>query len=267
MSWASCVAAADPAGVPCRAVRLLLSLLLVPLLVSCSTSPTPQVAPTASGADREAVLGDLRAEVAAVAEQQADADAEVNAVLRSVRKVDEAVTALEDVVTFDEVLGTYEADVHADVAATEANGLREGYLAVAEDVDGARQTLADARSSLDDPWEMEYLDAQDEVLLAVRAYAQTADRLAQLLEQHWPTYVDVDARVVDFAARRGNYRDTPEAAKALAVELDTVLDDLAIAEAQIAEYRSRRTTAGQEVNDASDAAIAVYQRRPVAPEG
>ena len=248
-------------------MRLLLSFLLVPLLVSCSASPIPQATPTPSDTAREVVLADLRAEVAAVAEQQADADAEVNAVLRAVRQVDEAVTALEDVVTFDEVLGSYESDVHTDVAATTATGLRDGYLAVAEDVDAARQTLADARAQLDDPWEMRYLDAQDEVLLAVRAYARTADRLAQLLEQHWPTYVEADARVVDFAARRGNYRDTPEATKALAVELDTILDDLAIAEAQIAEYRSRRTTAGQEVNDASDAAVAVYDQRPATTEG
>ena len=153
------------------------------------------------------------------------------------------------------------------MAATEATGLRDGYLAVAGDVDAARQTLADARAQLDDPWETQYLDAQDEVLLAVRGYARTADRLAQLLEQHWPTYVEVDARVVDFASRRSNYRDTPEAASALAVELDTILDDLAVAEAQLAEYRGRRSDAGREVNEASSAAVAVYEQRPSTPEG
>ena len=253
------------APVPCRAVRLLSALLLPLLLVSCSSSPTPAPA-SSEAAVRAAVLADLREEVAAVAEQQQDADAEVNEVLAAVRQVDEAVAALTDVTRFDDALSGYDG-VHATVEATEATGLRDGYLAVAEDVDAARQTLADARARLDDPWEVTYLDAQDEVLLAVRAYARTADRLAQLLEQHWPTYEQVDTRVTEFAGTRGNYRDTAEAAAALAVELDPVLDDLAVAEAQIAEYREKRTEAGQAVNDASADAVAVYEQRPAARDG
>lgn len=250
--------------VPCRAVRLLTLLLLVPLLASCSASPTPAATST-EAAVREAVLSDLRDEVATVAEQQAAADVAVNDVLGAVRQVDEAVAALSDVTRFDDVLSGYVDGAHATVAATDATGLRDGYLAVAEEVDAARQTLADARQRLDDPWEVTYLDAQDEVLLAVRAYARTADRLAQLLEQHWPTYEQVDAVVADVAGRRGNYRDTPEAAAALAVELDPVVDDLAVAEAQIAEYRGKRAEAGQAVNEASADAVAVYEERPAAP--
>ena len=250
--------------VPCRAVRLLPILLLVPLLASCSAAPTPAATPT-DDAVREAVLADLRDEVAAVAEQQAAADGEVNEVLGAVREVDEAVAALMDVTRFDAALSGHVDGPHATVAATDATGLRDGYLAVADAVDAARQTLADARQRLDDPWEVTYLDAQDEVLLAVRAYARTADRLAQLLEQHWPTYEQVDAVVADLAGRRGNFRDTPEAAAALAVELDPLLDDLAVAEAQIAEYRGKRAEAGQAVNDASADAVAVYEQRPATP--
>ena len=249
--------------VPCRAVRRLSLLLVVPLLVSCSASPTPVATPSET-AEREEVLADLRSEVAAVADQQAAADADTNEVLAAVRRVDEAVAALADVTEFDATISGYVDEVHAVVAATDATGLRDGYLAVAEEVDAARQTLADARARLDDPWEVTYLDAQDEVLLAVRDYARTADRLAQLLEQHWATYEEVDARVTDAAGRRSNYRDTPEAAAALAVELDTVLDDLAVAEAQIAEYRRRRADAGEVVNEASAAAVAVYEERPPA---
>lgn len=253
-------------AVPCPAVRLLLAMLPLLLLVSCSSSPSPAATSTDGGA-REAVLADLRAEVAAVAQQQTAADAEVNDVLGAVRQVDEAVAALADVTRFDDTLSGYVEGPHAAVAATDAAGLRDGYLAVAEDVDAARQTLADARQRLDDPWEVTYLDAQDEVLLAVRAYARTADRLAQLLEEHWPTYEEVDERVTAFAATRANYRDTAEAAAALAVELDTVLDDLAVAEAQIAEYRGKRTEAGEAVNEASADAVAVYEQRPAAPDG
>ena len=252
-------------AVRCSAVRLLAALLPLLLLASCSSSPTPAATAT-EDVVREAVLADLRAEVAAVAQQQTAADAEVNDVLGAVRQVDEAVAALTDVTRFDDALAAYTDGAHAAVAATDATGLRDGYLAVAEDVDAARQTLADARQRLDDPWEVSYLEAQDEVLLAVRAYARTADRLAQLLEQHWPTYEEVDARVTAFATGRGNYRDTAEAAAALAVELDPVLDDLTVAEVQIAEYRRRRAEAGQAVNEASADAVAVYEQRPAAPD-
>lgn len=252
-----------PPRVPCRAVRPLPLLLAVLLLVGCSASPRP-VATSSEADERDAVLVDLRAEVAAVAEQQATADEATNDVLAAVRRVDEAVAALGDVTEFDATLSGYVDGVHVVVAEVDATGLRDGYLAAAEEVDVARQTLADARARLDDPWEVTYLDAQDEVLLAVRDYARTADRLAQLLEQHWPTYEEVDTRVTDFAGRRGNYRDTPEAAAALAVELDTVIDDLAVAEAQIADYRRRRADAGEVVNEASSAAVEVYEQRPSA---
>ncbi len=70
-----------------------------------------------------------------------------------------------------------------------------------------------------------------------------------------------------FAPTRGNFRDTAEAAAALAVELNPVLDDLAVAETQIAEYRARRTEAGQAVNDASADALAVYEQRPTSDDG
>lgn len=241
-------------------MRALLLLLVAGLaLPGCSASPAP--APTAA-TDATDVLDDLRDEVAAVAEGQSGADGAVNDVLEAVRAVDEAVVALERPTTFDDALASYPDRVHARVDGTDAEGLRRGYLDLAGSVDAARQTLASARDELDDPWEARYLDAQDRVLLAVRDYARTADRLAQLLEQHWPTYVEVDARVTDFAGRRGNYRDTQEAVDALAVELDTVLGDLAVAEAQIAEYRTRRTAAAQTVNDATADAVSVYEQRP-----
>lgn len=235
------------------------ALVAVLLLAGCSATPLPE--PTQVD-DREAVLSALRDEVAAVGAGRGEADAAVNEVLEVVRAVNEAVAGLGNATTFDATLAAYEDDVHARVAAVEVDGLRDGYFAVAEDVDEARQTLASARQRLDDPWEATYLDAQDAVLLAVRDYAEVADRLAQLVVQHWPAYTDADGRIVDFAARRGNYRDTQEAFDALAVELDTVVDQLAVAEAQIAEYRGRRTAAGRAVNEASADAVDVYERRP-----
>lgn len=252
--------------VRCRAVRALLPAVLAVLtLVGCSATPSP--VPTAGATDgRAEVLADLRGEVADVAEDQAAADADVNEVLEAVRAVEESVAALRGPAGFDAALDAHAA-VHEQVEATRVTGLRDGYLRVAEDVDDARQVLASARSRLDDPWEQEYLDAQDAVLLAVREYARTADQLAQLLEQHWDTYAGVDAEVVGFASRRGNYRDEQEAADAFAVELDGVLGDLTVAEAQVAEYRTRRSAAGQAVNEASADALTVWERRPDGPTG
>lgn len=229
------------------------------LLVGCST--TPPTTSTSVG-ERGQVLSALRTEVAEVAELQAAADRAVNDVLGVVRRVDEALDGLDGAATFEAALDEY-PPVHAEVTATEAERLRDGYLGVAEAVDEARATLAAARVELDgDPWEVEYLDAQDQVLVLVRSYAETADQLAQLLERHWPTYVDVDEHVVEFAEGRDNYRDTEEAVDALAVELDPVLDDLAVAQAQIADHGQQRTAEGRAVNDATADLRSIYERRP-----
>lgn len=211
------------------------------------------------------MLSALQAEVAEVSQLQAEADTAVNGVLEVVRQVDEAVDGVDAPTTFDTTLDGYD-QVHSAVTSTNAEGLRDGYLAVAEAVDGARGTLAAAREELDpDPWEVEYLDAQDEVLVLVREYAEAADRLAQLLERHWPTYVQVDEVLSDFATRRGDHRDTQEAVDALAVELDPLLGDLAVAQAQIAEYGQQRAARGQAVNDATADLRSIYERRPGAP--
>lgn len=236
---------------PCLVVAL--------ALFGCATTPAPSSTPIEG---RGQVLSALQAEVAEVAQLQAEADRTLNDVLGVVRQVDEALTGLAGETTFATTLDGYD-QVHAAVSDTEADGLRDGYLAVAAAVDDARGTLAAARQELGDgPWEVEYLDAQDEVLVLVREYAETADKLAQLLERHWPTYVEVDATVADFTTRRGNHRDTQEAANALAVELDTVLGDLAVAQSQIAEYGQARTASGQAVNDATADLRTIYERRP-----
>lgn len=242
------------------AVRPLpVALVVAVLLVGCST--TPPTTSTSVG-ERGQVLSALRTEVAEVAELQAGADRAVNDVLSVVRRVDEALDGLDGAATFEATLDDY-APVHAEVAATQAEGLRDGYLAVAEAVDEARATLAAARVELDgDPWEVEYLDAQDQVLVLVRSYAETADQLAQLLERHWPTYVEVDGRIVEFADGRANYRDTEEAVNALAVELDPLRDDLVVAQAQLADFGQQRTVEGRAVNDATADLRSIYERRP-----
>lgn len=242
--------------------RVLALLLTALLTAACSATPADLPAAAATDDTAAEALAELDVALAGVSEGQDVADRAVNDVLEVVRAVDETVAQLAAPAGFDEAVAAHAEDVHPRVTATTVDELRQGYLDVAATVDDARQTLASARAVLDDPWEQEYLDAQDAVLLAVREYARTADRLAQLLVQHWPTYADVDATITDFAGRRGNYRDTQEAVDALAVEIDTALDELAVAQAQIAEHRARRTTAGRAVNDATADAVTVFERRP-----
>ena len=230
------------------------------LVAGCSpspTSPAPSEDPT-----HTAVLRSLRGRLASVADAQAAADEDLNAVLERIRRLDEAIVELERESGFDDRLQAYDP-LHEDVEATSVGAeLREGWFEVAEVVDEARGALARARQVLDGEWEGEYLDAQDEVLVAVREYARVADRLAQLVIRHWPTYEQIDQTIADVAQRRGNYRDAAEARDALAVELDPLLADLATAQEQLAEYRDRRQQAGQRVNEATADAVSVYQQRP-----
>lgn len=236
-------------------------LLLAGLAVGCEASPATE--PT-DDASRTAVLQALRGRMADVAEAQADADAALNAVLETVRRLDEAVADLEREATFDQRLSDH-ADLHEEVAATAVgDDLREDWFAVAEVVDAARADLAEARARLQDPWEVDYLDAQDEVLVAVRDYARVADRVAQLVVRHWPTYEQVEARIAEVAEQRGDYRDAAEARDALLVELDPLLGDLATAQEQLAEYRDRRQEAGRAVNEATADAVTVHEQRPTA---
>lgn len=241
--------------------RLGALLLAAGLVAGCSASPT-STAPSEDPA-RTAALRSLRGQLAGVAEAQATADEDLNAALEPIRELDEAVVELGREAGFDQRLEAYD-ELHEDVeAASVGEGLREDWFDVAEVVDEARGALAGARQVLDGEWEREYLEAQDEVLVAVREYARVADRVAQLVIRHWPTYEQVDQTIVDVAERRGNYRDTAEARDALAVELDPLLDDLATAQEQLAEYGDRRQQAGQRVNEATADAVTVFEQRPV----
>lgn len=237
-------------------------LLLAGLVAGCSTSPEgPSPSEEAS---RTAALRSLRGHMATVADTQATADERLNEVLEPVRRLDEALVDLEQEDTFDQRLSEHE-DLHEEVVVTSVDeDLREDWFEVAEVVDEARGALAEARAVLDDEWEVDYLDAQDEVLVAVREYARVADRLTQLMIRHWPTYVEIDATIMEVAERRGNYRDRAEARDALALELDPLLGDLATAQRQLGEYRERRQEAGREVNEATADAVTVYEQRPSA---
>lgn len=246
-----------------RLPTLLLTALL--LAVPACTPSAPEVGPTASPTDHEALVDDLRDAVAAVAEEQDAADTRLLAALEAVRAVDEALVPLRSVGTIDDGVAAW-PDAAAAFGRADVTDLRAGYLATAAAVDRARETLAATRTRLTSDWEVSYLDAEDEVLATVRAYAESADRLAQLLERHWPAYERIADQVSSFVERRWFFRSPQEALDALTVELDTLLIDLAAAQRELAQYRREREAAAQAVNEATAEAVAVWSRRP-APGG
>jgi len=240
-------------------VRALLTFLLVAVLAAaCSAAPVVSPEPD------DPLIDDLRAEVATVAEAQGRSDRQLNQVVDAIRRLDETVAALAQTDGFDDRLAGH-GELHAIINAIEVEGLRQAWLDVADRVGTARNLVAGTRIEVDDdPWAQAYLDAQDTVLLALHDYAREADRLAQLVQQHWSLFLDVDARIADFATRRSRFRNVAEARDALAVELDRLMRPLVVAEGQIADQLRVRRQAAEQVNAATADAVSVYEQGPEA---
>jgi hypothetical protein len=237
--------------------RLLPLLVLLSVLAGCAPAASQ---PTTEVNDRGLLLSRLRAAVADVATAQDVADQDLTTALGAVRAIDEAVAGLQDVDTLEDEIDAWD-EQDTTFGAASVDDLRSELIDVAVAVDEARGRLATARSRLDDPWETEYLAAEDAVLAAVRDYAETSDRLAQLLQRHWPVYQGVRDEVASFVERRWYFRSTQEAADAFTVEMDPLRPDLQAAQRQIAEYRTRRADAAEVVNGATADAVSVWDRR------
>lgn len=219
-------------------------------------TPTPRVD------DRAVQIQRLRTAVDRVAQVQTEADAVVLAVLDLVRAVDNTVPGMLDAASIDTTIGAWKASGSVLDVPEETPDLRAGYLTVAREVDEARTALATARTRLDDPWEQQYLAAEDDVLMAVRRYAEAGDRLAQILERHWATYAWFHAQMQSFAERRWQFRTGQEATDAFFVETDTRLDDLERAQQQLRDVRAERERQASQVNEASASAEVVWRERP-----
>lgn len=244
-----------------RPVLCLLGCLAV-LATACGASPSSP-SPTEPRVDDRAVqLQRLRRAVDTVAEAQARADAEVLNTVDLMRTVDSAVPGMLSAETIDATVDAWKSTGGLLDPPEEPPDLRSGYLQLAAEVDDARAALATARRRLDDPWELEYLDAQDTVLTAVREYAEAGDHVAQLTERHWSTYVWFHGEMESFVERRWFFRSAQEARDAFQVEVDTRLDDLAAAQREMDLVRSDRETAARAVNDATAQARSVWARRP-----
>jgi hypothetical protein len=212
--------------------------------------------------DRAVQIERLRTAVERVAQAQTEADSAVLAVVDLVRAVDNTVPGMLDAETIDPTISAWKASGSVLSVPEEVPDLRAGYLTAAREVDDARAALATARTRLDDPWERRYLEAEDDVLTAVRRYAEAGDRLAQLLQRHWATYAWFHGQMESFVERRWQFRTDQEATDAFFVETDTQLDDLERAQQQLRDVRAEREREASQVNDASAAAEVVWAERP-----
>lgn len=239
-----------------RPVRPSLLLLLAAVVsVACAAAPADEPTVDADAVD------DLRARMADVADAQREADRRLAAAVEAVRQVDSVISGLRDPRQVDVTKRTW-SRVDAAWQAASADGLRDGLIDLATAVDQAREALDRVRSGLDHDTSVEgYLEAEDEVLVRTRSYAETADRLAQALQHHWPTYTELHARTARFVEQRWFYRTPQEAADAYELAVQPLLGDLASGQHAIAETREQRDAAAEEVNEAVAAARDAWESR------
>lgn len=253
-----------PAVPRSRLVRLVLSLAVVTAVTSCApAAPESAPSPSPSAVDRFAAYERLNASVADIAEEQATLSPPMAQLLSAFRAIDRAVANLRDPERIDAAVDAW-PPVTQELDDAPLEDVRRAARELAADVDATRIELARTRSSLDDDWEAAYLDAQDLVLQRVRAYAEASDALAQVLALHLPTYRQVLEETNSFVDRRSFYRSAEEASDAYEVEIGRLLDDLASARQQIAQYVEERDEAALDVNAATAAASDVWQQRPEA---
>lgn len=214
--------------------------------------------------DRAEQLAEVTAAVADVAAAQAAADPLLASALAGVREVDVLVSRLRDPETVDAAKDEFPR-VRSAVDAVDLTPLRPAIREIAFAVDRARTALAVAGRTAPTDWEARYLATEDETLVAVRAYAEAADALAQVLERTWPTYTAITDLTGPFVERRWVYRTSEEASAAYEVEIAPHLTDLAEAQALIERFREERDEAAAAVNEAVAETREVFRSRPPEP--
>ncbi len=240
----------------------MLRLRLLPLLVLAAVSAACASAPAepSPSVDPETVQ-ELHRRMADVAEAQRTADRGLASAVEAVRQLDGIVSGLRDPGRVDDAKDSWPR-VSAAWGAASSEQLREGLVDLASAVDEARVVLDRVRDEAhSEPWLRDYLDAEDEVLVRTRSYAETADRLARALVRHWPTYTDLHDRTARFVEQRWFYRTSQEAADAYELAVQPLLGELASGQEAIAEAREERDAAAREVNESVAAATDAWSSR------
>lgn len=241
--------------------RLLLPLPALALLLVACALEAPAPAPVPGPVTTALPVDTVARAVDAVAAEQTEADAEVEAALDAFRDADTTLAWVRSTLRID--AGLEQAEVAREgIAQVSAEALRTELREVAEAVDDARAELARVRAAVEDDWTARYLDAQDAVLMAVREHAATGDALAQVLGHARAHYLDALDVVVEQAAVRDRYRSVEEAVGAMQVALGPHLADLTASQDRIARYRREHVQQAAEVNRASADAATIYDARP-----
>jgi len=239
--------------------RFLLGVLVALLATAagCSNGPSSNVVE-----DSAVRMARLRDSVAIVAEAQLTADDLLSRLVTSVRSLEATVVKMRDPAAIDQGIEDWEA-IAADWPEEGSPPVRAALRDVATAVDDARLVLVRVRNQRTSEWERLYLDAEDEVLAAVRAYAEAADRLSQAIEHHWDDLVVVHDLVVSFVERRWFFRSSNEATQAFEVEVDDLLDQLDTAARDVNLITREREMAAVTVNVATAGAQELWAERPL----
>ena len=238
-----------------RRFLLAAAVLLVPACGNADQSVAPEV-------DRRAAeFARLNNAVADVAEQQAQADPALAEHLEILRRLDGLIEELRDPEQVDAAKERF-APLATRFEELDADHLKQQYRQLAFEVDEARGALNRARQDVTDEWEAEYLDAQNDVLAALRGYAQAADALAQVLGTYRELYAAIAEETRIFVEQRWFYRTSQEAADAYELAIEDQLSGLSEARKVIADFTAERDEAAVAVNQATADAAAVWARRP-----
>lgn len=239
-----------------------LVLVIVAVLGTAACGGAGVAAPTPPPVDDSAArIGTLRDAMDEVATLQRQADPALADALSAIRQLDDVVADLRD---SERVDGVRDRWPRADAAFTsvQPDTLRQPLIDLALRADDARTALRAARQVLNEPWEDAYLDAEDEVLTTVRAYAESADKLAQVIARHWPIYEQAHALAAQFVEQRWFYRSSQEAADAFEVKVGGLLPQLAAARDEVGRFVDVREAAVEPVRDASATASEIWRERP-----
>ncbi len=245
-----------------RRLWLLVAAGAVLALAACNASEEPVDTDLDQAATR---IRQVQVDMAEVALAQQASGAGLPEALSAIRRVDDAVPLLLEGESIDEGLARM-ATAGPALAGVDLSEARPTIREVAFAVDRARVSLHRAESVLEVPEDIEYLEATDVVLQAVREFAAAQDALAQVLERHLPIYRELQALSVDFRERRSRFRSADEAADAFSVEARDVLANLAVAQDDIDDFVAQRDQAARDVNEAQAAANAAFHARDEAED-
>lgn len=225
------------------------------------TARTPDEAASPRPVDASAV-NDAFAAVAATRERAAD---QVDAELRAGVRVEPMAQALRSPSTVDATL----EEVPVVVALFDRTDLEATAPTLDDleaDLDRAEEAVADAAAQVaDDSWEASFLEAQQEVVAALRAWNEASRDVHRVVAAEWEQWRGIVDAAAVLDEDRWRYRSEEEAAGTWEIEVEDRVAALEEASAALAAAAEARDDAATAVA-AADARVAeVFAERPSSP--